>query len=237
MSSLRWPDLLRRFGPLALVALGVALAFASGLTGHLSLHELRERHDLLLAYVHVHPILSLCGYVGVYGLAVALSLPAALVLTLTGGLLFGPWIGGSAAAIGCTLGSAVIFFVCRTAVGDALRGRAGSMVDKIERGIEEDAFAYVIALRLIPIAPFWLVNLALGFVDIPLPTFVAATLVGILPVSFVYAGIGSSLDAAFAHGAHVHLHALLHPSALIPLAGLAVLALAPVVVRRLRRRG
>ncbi len=236
MSNQRWPDRLRRFGPLAVIALAVVLAFASGLARHLSLHELRERHDLLLAYVHVHPILSLCGYVGVYGLAVALSLPAALVLTLTGGLLFGPWIGGAAAAIGCTVGSAVIFSVCRTAVGDALRGRAGSMVDKIERGIEEDAFAYVIALRLIPIAPFWLANLALGFVDIPLSTFVAATLIGILPVSFVYAGIGSSLNAAFARGAHVHLHALLHPSALIPLAGLAALALAPVVVRRLRRR-
>ena len=228
--------LARRFGPLALVVLAVAAAFASGLTRHLSLHEVREHRLVLLAFVRAHPALCLSAYVGAYVAMVALSLPAALVMTLTGGLLFGPWLGGAAAAVGCTLGSAVIFLICRTAVGGALRGRAGSLVDRIERGIEEDAFAYVAALRLIPVAPFWLANLALGFVDIPLATFVAATFVGILPVSFVFAGIGSSLNAVFAKGGHADLHALLHPEALLPLAGLGLLALAPVVVRHLPRR-
>ncbi|QUD86497.1 TVP38/TMEM64 family protein [Phenylobacterium montanum] len=228
--------LLRRFGPLAVVALGLVLAFASGLPQRLSLHALHQNRLLLLAYVHAHPVLCLGAYVGVYVLVVALSLPAALIMTLTGGLLFGPWVGGAAAATGCTLGSAVIFLVCRTAIGDALRGRAGSLVDRIERGIEEDAFAYVAALRLIPVAPFWLANLALGFVDIPLTTFVAATFVGIVPVSFVYAGVGSSLNTVFARGGHTHLHDLMHPAVVVPLVGLGLLALAPVVVRRLRRR-
>jgi uncharacterized membrane protein YdjX (TVP38/TMEM64 family) len=232
----RAPGLVRRFGPLTLVALGVALALASGVTRHLTLHELHQNRLLLLAYVRAHPLLCLAAYVGVYVLVVALSLPAALVMTLTGGLLFGPWIGGAAAAVGCTLGSALIFLVCRTAIGDALRGRAGSMIDRIERGIEENAFSYVAALRLIPVAPFWLANLALGFVDIPLPTFVAATFVGILPVSFVYAGIGSSLNAVFARGGHADLHVLLHPEVVVPLVGLGLLALAPAALRQLRQR-
>ncbi|HEY2660376.1 MAG TPA: VTT domain-containing protein [Caulobacteraceae bacterium] len=229
-------SLARRFGPLVLVILAVTAAFASGLTRHLSIHELRERRGLLAAYVLAHPLLSLGGYVGVYILVVALSLPVALVMTLTGGLLFGPWLGGGAAAVSCTLGSAVIFLICRTAVGDALRGRAGSMIDRVEKGIQRDAFAYVAALRLIPVAPFWLINLALGFVNIPLRTFVVATFVGVLPVSLVYAGIGSSLNQVFAKGAKANLHALLHPSVMIPLIGLALLALVPIVARRIRRR-
>ncbi len=200
------------------------------------MHELRERRGLLVAYVHAHPLLSLGGYAGVYILVVALSLPAALVMTLTGGLLFGPWLGGGAAAISCTLGSAAIFLICRTAVGDALRGGAGSMIERVEKGIQRDAFAYVAALRLIPVAPFWLVNLALGFVEIPLSTFVAATFVGILPVSVIYAGIGSSLNQVFAQGRKANLHALLHPSVVLPLAGLGLLALAPIVARRLKWR-
>ena len=228
--------LVRRFGPLVLVILAVAAAFASGLTRHLSVHELRDKHSLLEAYVHAHPLLSLAGYVGLYVVVVALSLPAALVMTLTGGFLFGPWLGGAAAAVGCTLGSGVIFLICRTAVGDALRGRAGSMVERVEAGIRRDAFSYIVALRLIPVSPFWLVNLALGFVSIPLTTFLAATFVGIAPVSVVYAGIGSSLNQVFARGGHANLHSLLHPGLVAPLIGLGVLALLPVAMRLIRRR-
>lgn len=228
--------LVRRFGPLVLVILAVAMAFASGLTRHLSMHELREKHGLLEAYVHTHPLLSLGAYVGLYIVVVALSLPAALVMTLTGGFLFGPWVGGAAAAVGCTLGSGVIFLVCRTAVGDALRGRAGSMVERVEAGIRRDAFSYIVALRLIPVSPFWLVNLALGFVSIPLTTFMAATFVGIAPVSVVYAGLGSSLNQAFARGGHIHLHELLRSATIWPLVGLGVLALLPVAMRLIRRR-
>lgn len=226
--------LARRFGPLVLVLAALAAAFASGLTRHLSLHELRERRGLLQAYVQIHPLLSLGGYVGLYVLVVTLSLPVALVMTLTGGFLFGPWLGGAAAVSGCTLGSGAIFLVCRTAVGDSLRGRAGSMIDRVERGLERDAFSYILALRLIPVAPVWLINLALGFVDIPLGTFLAASFLGFLPVSFVYAGLGSSLNQVFAAGGKADIHALLNPATLIPLAGLGVLALAPIVVRRLQ---
>ncbi|MDR3509175.1 MAG: VTT domain-containing protein [Caulobacteraceae bacterium] len=229
-------SLARRFGPLLIVAILVALAFASGLTRHLSLHELRERRLTLLALVHAHPILSVAAYMGLYALFVALSLPIALVMTLTGGLLFGAWIGGVAAAVACTLGSGVIFIICRTAVGEALRGGAGSMIARIEAGVRRDAFAYVVALRLIPVAPFWLANLALGFVDIPLRTFLLATLIGLLPVSLIYAGLGASLNHIFASGQRVNLHALLHPSLVIPLIALGFLALAPIGARYLRRR-
>ena len=211
-------------------------AFASGLTHDLSLHELARRRLVLEDAVHAHPWLSLAAYVGVYTLVVALSLPAALVMTLTGGLLFGAWIGGGAAALSCTMGSAIIFLVCRTAAGDFIRERAGPTAARLEAGLRRDAFSYIVTLRLLPIAPFWLINLALGLIDIPLGVYVAASLVGILPVSVVYASLGSGLGRLLTRGGRPDLHDVLRPSVILALAGLVVLSLLPIAVRAIRRR-
>jgi uncharacterized membrane protein YdjX (TVP38/TMEM64 family) len=227
--------LARRFGPLALVAAGLVAAVALGLPHQLSLHQLHRHRDQLEALVRLHPALSVAAYVGIYALAVALSLPVALVMTLTGGFLFGPWVGGLAAAGGCTIGGAVVFLVCRTAAGDVLRRRAGPTIARIEDGVLRDAFSYILVLRLLPVMPLWLANLALGFIEIPLRTFVVATFVGILPVSLVYAGLGSGLGRMFASGVRPDLHAVMRPEVILALAGLALLSLAPIAVRRLRR--
>jgi len=224
----------RRFGPIVVIAVLVIAAFASGLTRHLSLHELRERHQQLEALVHAHPLLSLATYVIAYTAVVALSLPAALVMTLTGGLLFGPWVGGLAAAASCTLGASILFVICRTAAGDVLKARAGPTAARIEAGVRRDAFSYILILRLVPVMPFWLANLALGLIDIPFSTFAIASFVGILPVSLVYAGLGSSLNALFAEHVRPDLHLIARPSVLLPLTGLALLALTPILLRRLR---
>jgi uncharacterized membrane protein YdjX (TVP38/TMEM64 family) len=226
---------LRRFGPLALIVLVVIAALASGALRHLSLEELQARHATLQALVRSHPFLSLGAYLGVYILVVSFSLPAALVMTLTGGLLFGPWAGGFAAAVGCTLGATVIFLIARTAVGDLLKRKAGPTAARIEEGVRRNAFSYIVMLRLFPVAPIWLVNLALAFVDIPLTTYVGASFLGILPPSLIYARLGSELNRLFVRGARPDPHLLLRPQLWAPLIGLALLALAPILVRRLRR--
>jgi uncharacterized membrane protein YdjX (TVP38/TMEM64 family) len=227
----------RRFGPLVLVAALVGAAFASGLTRHLSLHELRERHTQLQALVKVHPVLALGAYMLSYIGVIALSLPAALVMTLSGGLLFGPWIGGLAAAVSCTLGASILFLICRGAAGDLLKARAGPTAAKFEAGVRRDAFSYILILRLVPITPFWLANLALGLIDIPLSTFLVASFLGILPVSVIYAGLGASLNILFAEHVRPDLHMIARPQVWLPLLGLSLLALAPIIVRRLRGGG
>jgi uncharacterized membrane protein YdjX (TVP38/TMEM64 family) len=227
---------MRRFGPAILIVVLVIAAFASGLTRHLSLHELRDRRDLLQGLVHTHPILSVAAYVGVYAVVITLCLPAAMVMTLSGGFLFGPWIGGLAASIGCTLGGVVVFLVCRTAAGDVLRRRAGPQVAQIEDEVRRDAFFYIVSLRLFPIMPYWLATLALGFIELPLSTYLIASYVGIVPISFVYAGLGSSLSAIFARHEHADFHMVAQPQVFLPLLGLAILSIIPVVVRRYRRR-
>lgn len=226
---------IKRFGPLIVIALAVAAVIASGLADHLSLAELKERRDQLQGFVALHPALSFGLYILIYIAVVSLSLPGALVMTLSGGFLFGPWLGAAAAASGASLGAAVIFMVCRSAVGDSLRGKAGSTISKIEEGVRRDAFSYILTLRLIPVMPFWLVNLAAGFVDIPLRTFLSATVLGILPGSLVYAGLGSGLGEVFASGQEPNLRVIFEPHVLLPLVGLGLLSLLPVVLRRLRK--
>ena len=232
-ASLVW-GYIRRFGPLLLVVVLVAAAFASGLTRHFSIHELRQRHEQLETMVRVHPVLCLGAYVLLYTAVVALSLPAALVMTLTGGLLFGPWVGGLAAAGSCTLGASILFVICRTAAGDVLKARAGPTAARIEAGVRRDAFSYILILRLVPVMPFWLANLALGLIDIPFSTFLIASFLGILPVSIIYAGLGSSLNVLFAEHVRPDLHLIARPSVYLPLIGLSLLALVPIVVRRVR---
>lgn len=234
-SSRRFVGALRRFGPLALIAVVVSATVASGALHHLSLDELQTRRAMLQALVRDHPLICLSAYVGVYIVVVAFSLPVALVMTLTGGLLFGPWLGGSAAAIGCTLGCAVIFLACRTAIGDLLKRKAGATAARIEAGVRHNAFSYIVMLRLFPVAPIWLVNLALAFVDIPLTTYVGASFLGILPPSLIYARLGSELNRLFARGVRPDPHQLLRPQLWAPLIGLALLALAPILVRRWRK--
>jgi uncharacterized membrane protein YdjX (TVP38/TMEM64 family) len=228
--------LLKRFGPAALVVAAIVAAFASGITHHLSVHELRERRELIVAMDQAHPVLSVLAYVGIYTLVIALSLPAALPMTVAGGLFFGPWIGGMAAAVGCTLGGAIVYIVCRTAAGDVLRRVAGPRVAEIEDGVRRDAFFYILMLRLLPVMPFGLTTLALGFLEIPLLTFVAATFIGIVPLSFIYARLGWGLNAAFASHQRLNLHSLVQPPILIALGALALLSLSPIIIRQLRRR-
>lgn len=228
---------IKRFGPLIVIALAVAAVIASGLADHLSLAELKERRDQLQTYVALHPTLSFGLYILIYIAVVSLSLPGGLVMTLSGGFLFGPWLGALAAISGASLGAAVIFLVCRSAVGDSLRGKAGSTIAKIEEGVRRDAFSYILTLRLIPVMPFWLVNLAAGFVDIPLRTFLSATVLGILPGSLVYAGLGSGLGEVFASGQEPNLRVIFEPQVLLPLIGLGLLSLLPVVLRRFRKSG
>ncbi len=228
--------LVLRFGPAALVVVLVALLLRSGLLGELSLDHLKASHGALKAFVHAHPLESLAAFVAIYVTTVALSLPTALILTLTGGFLFGPWLGGVSAAIGCTGGATIVFLISRLTVGDAVEARSAGRARALAEEIKKDAFFYLLTLRLIPVMPFWLTNVAAGLIAIPVGVFASATLIGILPVGLIYAGIGSGLGAAFDSGRALSLHSLITPRLLVPLIGLAVLSILPILYQRWRNR-
>ncbi|MDI1364544.1 MAG: VTT domain-containing protein [bacterium] len=227
--------LLRRFGPLvALVAL-LVWALASGVAEHLSLEELRARGEGLQTFAHERPLQAVAIYIAIYIATVSVSLPGALILSLTGGFLFGPLGGGAAAVTGATGGSTVVFLVCRTAFGDFLRRWPSRLLLAVEAGFRKDAFAYLLTLRLIPAFPLLLVNVGAGLVGVPVRTFLLASLLGMLPSSFVYAGIGAGLGHVFAQGGAVSLHTLMTPRIYLPIIGMGVLAFLPPLWRHWRR--
>ena len=225
-------SLLQRWLPLLILIAGFALFFILDLQRFVRLETLRENREALATWVEANGIWAPLAYIIVYALMVAFSVPGALVATLTGGFLFGTWAGGAYTIVGATTGATIVFLAARTALGDTLRRKAGPNIRKMEQGFRENAFSYLLILRLIPLFPFFLVNLAPAFLGVPLRTYMAATFIGIMPGTFVFASVGNGLGALFEQGREPDVGIIFEPQILGPILGLAVLALLPVIYRK-----
>jgi uncharacterized membrane protein YdjX (TVP38/TMEM64 family) len=220
----------RRLLPLGvLVAAWVVFMLAGGYR-YLTFSALAHNRDWLCGLVQRWGVLSALLYIVGYTILVALSVPGAAILTIAGGFLFGTWVGGLCAVIGATLGATAIFLAAPAALGGLTR-RAGRFVAKLEAGFRADAFNYLLVLRLVPIFPFWLVNLASAVVGVRLPTYVLATFLGIMPATFIFASLGNGLGSLVEEP---DLAVIFKPSLLLPIVGLALLALVPVGYKRWR---
>ena len=171
------------------------------------------------------------GFTLAYAGLTALSVPGAMLMTLAAGFLFGPWLGALYALVGATLGASAVFLAARAGLSD-LAEQAGPRVQRLKSGFREDAFSYLLCLRLVPVFPFWLVNLVAGASGMPLWVYVVATFFGMIPGAFVYAGIGNGVSALIASGQHPDPYTIFRPNILLPLLGLALLALLPVIYKR-----
>ncbi len=180
---------------LGIIALGVAAFFFFDLGRFLSLEALKTHRNDLLAYYEANPVLMILGYIGVYIATTALSLPGATLLTLLGGALFGAVKGTFIVNIGATCGATLAFFAARFLLKDWVQSRFGEKLKTFQAGLEQNAFNYMLFLRLVPLFPFFLVNLASGMTRIPVKTFFFGTMIGTLPGTFVYANAGSNLAA------------------------------------------
>jgi uncharacterized membrane protein YdjX (TVP38/TMEM64 family) len=230
-----------RFAPIVLVLAGLAIGYAMGWQRYLSLDYLAASRDTLDAFEAQNHVLSLAAFAAVYVLAVAFSFPAASVLTVFGGFLFGWLVGGLVVAVSATAGATILFLAARSAFGNVLREKVGGRAARLADGFEENAFGYLLVLRLAPIFPFFVVNIAPAFFDVKLRTYVAATIIGILPATFAFAYLGDGIDSVLAvareTGTVPSLQDLVTPKITVAFASLALVALIPVVVRKLRRRG
>lgn len=223
----------RRLVPLGLlVAAGIAFVAVGG-HHYLTVAALAENRDWLCGLAARWGVAAAFLYVAIYGILVALSVPGGAILTIAGGFLFGTWLGGLCAIIGATLGATAVFVAARAGLGGLAR-RAGPIMAKLEAGFRADAFNYLLVLRLVPIFPFWLVNLVPAVAGVKLPSYVLATFLGIIPGTLVYASLGNGLGTVVENP---DPEILFRPSVLLPIAGLAVLALVPVWYRRRRRKG
>jgi len=236
-ASRPWRDALRRGGLLALL---IAVAIAAQLSGVLDMltpTALGGEQAALREAVAAAPAAALALYVLAFIVLTGACLPVAMMLSLAGGALFGVATAASAVVIGATGGALLTYAAARSAFAPLLRARAerDRRLQGLLKGFERDAFTYILTLRFLPMAPFALVNVASGLAAVPLRSYALATLVGAVPTSLIYTSLGAGLGASLAQRSSLR-QALHSPELLVPLVALAVLAAAPLAVKRLRGR-
>lgn len=221
---------------MAIFIAGFIAFFALGLDDYVTFASLQEHHAWLQARVHDYAVLAPAIYMALYAAAITFSLPGGLVMTIAGGFLFGNMVGTAYVVVAATIGATGIFLVARTALGEPLRARAGPWLARLEAGFQRNAFSYLLVLRLIPLFPFFVVNLVPAFLGVPLATYIVATFFGIIPATFVFSSVGAGLDSLFESGEELSAVGILTPEIILALAGLAVLALLPVAYQKYRSR-
>ena len=214
-----WPRApLSRWLPLLVIAAAMLLVLAMGWHRAITLENIVAWRDRFHVVLNAHPVLSVLVYVLIYVVVATLSLPGGLVLTLSGGLLFGTVVGGIAAIVGATAGATLVFLIARAAIADAklgdLAGRVGwlpgvsgqleklrkldTRFEQMKAGFQTNAMSYLLFLRLVPAFPFWAVNLVAAILGVPLKTYVVGTFFGIIPATMAFASLGAGLDSVVA---------------------------------------
>jgi uncharacterized membrane protein YdjX (TVP38/TMEM64 family) len=247
---------LKRLWPLLLLIGVGGFVIAMGWHRYLTLEQLAVHRETLRGLIEGHLLLALVCFMALYAVVVALSVPGGAVLTIAGGFLFGWLWGGLASIVAATLGATVVFAVAKSALSDVLAARAGPWLSRFRDGFREDAFSYLLFLRLVPIFPFWLVNLAPGLLGVPFGIYVLSTFLGIIPGTFAFSLAGNGLDSVIEAQQAAHQSCLakagegaqkscpyeLDPSALLTgelivgLVALGLVSLIPVALKWFRRR-
>lgn len=242
------PRIILLFVLMAMLAAG-AFGFAQG---GLRFANLVHHREAVAAFVAEHRVVAVLAFMGVYVAVAALSIPGSAVLTITAGFLFGVLLGAAASVVGATIGATFVFLLARTAVGEPLLKRAGTRGIQLARGFRDHAFSYLLFLRLVPLFPFFLVNLVPAVAGVRLAPFVAATMLGIVPAALIYSLGGTGLDSVITEQVKAHAQCVargesacplsfdprdvLTPQLLAALIGLALLTLLPVLVRHYRMK-
>ncbi|MEK7748344.1 MAG: TVP38/TMEM64 family protein [Nitrospirota bacterium] len=211
-----------------LLVLGVVCFFYFDLVRYFTFSSIKESKDSLATFSETYPVGAVILYIGIYILQTTLSLPGATILTLIGGFLFGSLMGALYVNIGATTGAVFAFLSARYLFRDLIERKWGSRLLPIQAGFLKNDFNYLMMLRLMPIFPFFLVNLASGLTRIPLSTYIGATALGIIPGSFIYSHAGSQL------GTINSLHDIVSPSILFSFFLLGLLALVPVIYQKFK---
>ncbi|MFQ5764207.1 MAG: TVP38/TMEM64 family protein [Rhodospirillales bacterium] len=225
-----------KFAPLGILAAGIAAFFALGLDQYVSFEALREHRDVLATFVAYNPLVAPLAFMVIYAVVVAFSLPGGVIMTIAGGFLFGTVLGTTWVVLSATLGATILFVIAKTSLGDLLRVKAGPWLKKMENGFKENALSYLLVLRLIPLFPFFVVNLVPAFLGVRLRTYVIGTLLGIVPGSFVFATVGAGLGSIFDSNEAFTATGILTPEIVTALVALSLLSLLPIAYKKIKAR-
>ncbi len=178
---------------LSIIVIAVALFFVFDLGRYLSLESLKSNRDQLRAFYESNAVAMIAAFIGVYIVTVALSLPGATILTLCAGAIFGSVTGTLVVNVGATAGATLAFLVARFLLRDWVEQKFGEKLKPFNDGFSRNAINYMLFLRLVPLFPFFLINLVSGLTQIRLSVYFFGTMFGTLPGTFVYANAGSNL--------------------------------------------
>jgi uncharacterized membrane protein YdjX (TVP38/TMEM64 family) len=223
-----------RLIPLIILLLGLGAFFYFRAYEYINLETLKAHRAQLLEWTMRYPIIIAGSFILIYTIAVAISMPQAIFLTLLGGFLFGPIFGTIYVAVGATIGATIIFLAAKTAFHKLLLHKAGPWMKKITSGFQNNAISYMLFLRLVPLFPFWLVNIVPAFLGISTRIYFFTTFFGILPGTFVYILLGHGLGTIIEQGKEINLGIIFKPEILAPLIGLGILSLIPIVYKKFK---
>ena len=211
---------------LVLIGVGIAAFYFFDIQQYLSFESLKANRDRLNVVYHENSIIFIAGFIGIYFLTVSLSLPGAAVLTLSAGAIFGSVLGTFLVNIGATLGATAAFLSARFIFRDWVEGKFSDKLETVNSGISSNALSYMLFLRLVPLFPFFLINLVLGLTQVRLSVYFFSTMIGIMPGSFIYANAGSNLAGINS------VSDIASPEVFGALVLLGIFALIPAVYRR-----
>lgn len=224
-----------RWIPLLIILIAFILIIYFRLYKYLSFNELQKHHEILKQWTEKHYLMAVLLYMVIYIIAVALSVPGATILTITGGFLFGYIFGTIYVVISATIGACCIFLAVKTALGEWLEKKAVRWVHRMEEGFKKNAISYLLFLRLVPIFPFWAINIVPALLGVRFRIFAFTTLIGIIPGSLVYVLVGNGLESLLELGKKPNLGIIFEPQILIPLLCLAIFSLIPIIYKKIIR--
>tara|TARA_B100000989_G_C19468600_1_gene439585 strand:- start:34 stop:777 length:744 start_codon:yes stop_codon:yes gene_type:complete len=207
--------------------------FATGLHRLITWETVAQNYSEISHFINQNYAASYFGFGLFYTAVVTFSLPIASFLTLAAGALLG-WPSIGLIVLAATAGASLLFIAARGLFRDVLRARSRPFFDKLEAGFTQNAFGYLLFLRLLPVVPFWAVNILPAFSSMRLAQFICATAIGIIPGTSLYVSVGRGFDHILAQGETPNLADLNTPHIWLPLTGLALLALFPTLYRQFR---
>lgn len=222
---------IKKYLPLSILLVGGVSFFALGGQHVLDFAFLHQQSEFLHAFVTHYYALAVLVYIACYVLLTALSLPIATLATLAGGFMFGAYWGTFYTVIAASIGATLIFMAARYALSDFLARKSAKFLNQLKDGFNANAFSYMLTLRLVPLFPFVVVNIAPALLAVKFKIFVIATFIGIIPGTFVYNLAGASLADIFADNGEFSASAIMTPKVILSLVALGLLSLVPVAYK------
>ena len=218
---------------LFVLALGLPLFHVAGLSDFATIEILKEYRIWILTQANLFPASTAVFFVIIYTMGAAFSLPISALLTVSGGYVFGQILGTAYSITAATAGACLVFFLAKSSLGDVWRTHTGHKIKAMESNFQKNAFYYLLFLRLVPIFPFSIVNIAPALLGISFRTYFLGTFFGMIPGTFIFATAGASMGIIFDGGENLAINKIFTPTSLTALVGIAGLTLSPIIYKKL----